>query len=282
MIQSMTGYGVAEKGEFKVEVRSLNHKHLDVSIRMPSLLLKHEIPLRNMVKERFARGRFDAIVSFTGTQHYKVSMNRELAVGIYDAFCDLKETLSVQGDISMDFFSSFRDLLISETSEFDPKVLFDAFDHALAQVAQMRNTEGTSLMVEMHEIIAKLKDLHRGIAGLSGRVGPRHLELFRQKVAVLLSEIPLDEARVAQELALQAQRMDIAEELARLKSHFAQIEDQLSSEGPIGRRLDFIFQELNREVNTIASKVDDIEIISLTIDMKTEIDRLREQAHNIQ
>ena len=282
MIQSMTGFGSAEINNFKVEVRSLNHRYMEVSVRMPSALMEHEIPLRKLLKERFERGKFDVNVSLTDKRQLKVNINRELAKGIYSAFSDLQKELGIPGPITMDLFTDYRELVLSEDPEYNTESLYEAFRAVADRVEEMRKTEGDALLKELTKRTGRIGELKAEVEGLSREVAASYRETLSRKVSELLAGAVLDEARLAQEVAFLAQKSDITEELARLGSHIGQFLSLLKKGDVIGRRLDFILQEMNREVNTIASKVDDVRIINLSIEMKTELEKLREQAQNIQ
>lgn len=282
MAQGMTGFGSAEKDGFKVEVRSLNHRYIDVSVRMPSVLMEHEMPVRNIIKGTFARGKFDVVVLQTDKRQYNIRMNKELARGLYDAFLDLQKELSLPGSLSIDFFSKYRELLLTEKPELTKESLYDALKDAILRVEEMRKNEGEALKKEMMNRLEKLNVHHGEMEGLSKEIVHSHKEILSKRIAELTFNLSIDDARLAQEVAIVAQRGDISEELARLKSHYQQFYSFLSKEDVIGRRLDFLLQEINREVNTIASKASDIRIINITIDIKTEIEKMREQVQNIQ
>lgn len=278
----MTGYGAAEKEGFKVEVRSLNHKYIDISVRVPSALAEHEIPIRNLVKEKFGRGKFDITISFTDKRHMKVSINTELAREIYEAFLDVQNELSIPGRLSIDFFSGYRELLLAEEPEYDTGALYEAFHAAVLRVMEMRNKEGEALKADLAMRLGKVESMHREVEKLSKGMAYNYREVLLKRIAEITQGMTVDETRLAQEIALIAQRSDISEETARLKSHIQQFSSLLNEGGTVGRRLDFILQEMNREVNTIASKADDVRIINCTIEAKSEMEKLREQVQNIQ
>ena len=282
MIRSMTGYGAAERKGFKVEVRSLNHRYLDVNVRMPSFLLEHEIPVRNLIKDQFARGKFDVTISVTDKRQFKVRANKELAREIYDTILDLQKALSIPGSLDIGFLSWYREFLLTEEPTYSADDLYDALRDAVARVDEMRGKEGESLRKELEFHAGRVEALRAEVEELSHGMAIIHKEVLSRKVAELTSAIPIDETRLAQEIALLAQKSDITEELARLRSHMQQFNAFLSGSEAIGRKLDFLMQEMYREVNTIASKVDDIRIINLTIEIKTGIEKLKEQVQNIE
>jgi uncharacterized protein (TIGR00255 family) len=282
MIQSMTGYGAAEREGFKVEVRSLNHRYFDINVRMPSFLMEHEIPVRNLIKEQFSRGKFDVTISLTDKRKIKVRANKELAGEIYDTLLDLQNTLSIPGSLDISFLSWYREFLITEEPAYGVDDLYGALRDAVARVNEMRGSEGEALKKELEFHAGRVEVLRAEVEELSRGMAAAHKEVLSRKVAGLVSAIPIDETRLAQEIALLAQKSDITEELARLRSHIQQLNAFLSSGDAIGRKLDFLMQEMHREANTIASKVDDIRIINLSIEIKTCIEKLKEQVQNIQ
>jgi len=281
-MQSMTGFGAAERNGFKVEVRSLNHRYIEISVRMPSVLMEHEIPVRNIIKGRFARGKFDVNISLADKRQLKMGINKELAKGIYDAFSDLQKELTLPGSLNIDFFSSFRELLVAEEPEYDADALYNALNDAVSRVEEMRRTEGETLKKEMESSLKRLADMRNEIEGLSHGLAAHYRETLSKRIAELVSNLSIDETRLAQEVAIIAQKSDITEEKARFRSHIQQFLSALSNGDVIGRKLDFLLQEMNRETNTIASKMDDVRIINLSIEIKTEIEKLREQVQNIQ
>ena len=278
----MTGYGSAERKGFKVEVRSLNHRYLDVNVRMPSFLMEHEIPVRNLIKDQFARGKFDVTISLTDKRQFKVRANKELAREIYDTVLDLQKTLSIPGSLDIGFVSWYREFLITEEPTYSADDLYDALREAMTRVDEMRRKEGAALRKELEFHAGRVEALRAEVEAFSHGMAISHKEVLSRKVAELTSSIPIDETRLAQEIALLAQKSDITEELARLRSHMQQFNAILSGSEAIGRKLDFLMQEMYREANTIASKVDDIRIINLTIEIKTGIEKLKEQVQNIQ
>ncbi len=282
MIRSMTGYGSFEKEGFKVEVRSLNHKFLDVSVRMPSFLMEHEIAVRKMIKDSFERGKIDVAVSLTDKRQKKVKVNTDLARDMYNAFALIQQELDLPGSLDISFFSGYRELLLSEESESNADALFEALKEAVSKVEEMRKDEGSALEKELRRRLETVREKREGIEQLSKGMTASYKDKLSKKISELLLAGMPDETRMAQEIAFIAQKGDISEEIARLGSHIRQFGTFLSSDESVGRRLDFLCQEMNRESNTIAAKVDDVNIINLTIDIKSELEKLREQVQNIQ
>jgi len=278
----MTGFGSAEKGCFKVELRSVNHRFLDLSIKMPQNLSRLEMPLRNMVKERFSRGRFDILVSIIHEGRPKVRIDAEMARGIHDALRSLKDELSLEGSVSVETMAGFRELILSEDVEYDEEPLYAAFREAMEKLKAMRRREGEAIVNDMGSRLDRLEKLNGEVAQLCPSVVNECRERLRTRLATLFGDLKFDETRVLQEAAIMAEKADISEEITRITSHASQMKKILSDGDTIGRRAEFILQELNREVNTIASKADDYRISSITVEMKSELEKMREQAQNIQ
>lgn len=281
-IQSMTGFGSGERDGFRVDVRSLNHRYLDISVKMPPALLENEILIRNMIKERFARGKFEVFISFTDKRQYNFMVNKEMARGIYNAFLEIQRELSIPGIVGIDLLSRYGDMLISDNPEYSVDSLKEALMDAISQLEDMRKKEGEILANFIKISLKRIIDINEKIKDLSKDTTLRCREALTKKISDLISDLSIDESRLAQEVAFIAQKTDITEELVRLNSHASQFLNILSNGNVIGRRLDFFLQEMNREANTIASKSDDSRIIDLTIELKTEIEKIREQIQNIQ
>jgi len=282
MIQSMTGFGSAERGSFKVEMRSVNHRFLDISIKMSQNLNRHEMPLRNMVREKFSRGRFDVMVSIIHEGKPKVRIDTVMAREICDALRSLKDDLSLEGSIGMETIAGFKELILSEDVEYDAEPLYAAFREAIEKLTAMRRREGEAISKDMRSRLDRLEQLKGEVAHLCPSVVNECMERFKERLAALFGDLKFDENRVLQEAAMMAEKADTSEEITRIASHAAQMRKILSDGDTIGRKVEFVLQELNREVNTIASKADDYRISSITIEMKSELEKMREQAQNIQ
>ncbi|MBI5188132.1 MAG: YicC family protein [Nitrospirae bacterium] len=282
MVQSMTGFGSAEKNGFRVEIRSLNHRFIDISTKVPSYMSQHDIPLRKILKERFHRGRFDVSVSITGHELTQLSINKELARKIYTAFQDLQKELSIPGQIYIDTLANYRELIIEEEPEYDVDALYTAFTEAVSKLEAMRMQEGEMLSKELRNSAESLNVLNNKIKSLCPDMLTCYREKLSERLKTILGGIEPDNVRIMQEAAIMAERLDISEEVSRIENHIKQFIEILNDGNVIGRRLDFLLQEINREVNTIASKSSDYTILSLTVEMKIEIEKMREQVQNIQ
>jgi uncharacterized protein (TIGR00255 family) len=281
MVQSMTGFGSAERGGFRVEIRSLNHRFLDISMKLPPGLGEHEIPLREILRERFGRGKFDVYVSTTGERQLRLKLDKAVAGEILDALNRLKEELSLPGSIGMDTLLNWKGLFMTEELSYEAGPLYEAFNEAAAGVENMRVREGEALSSEIAARADRLEALNNGIIEVYPAVREESRERFVKRLKEFLPG-EYDEAKVIQEASSAAERSDISEEVSRLKNHIEHLRKILSAGGKIGRKLDFLLQEVNREANTIASKTDDYRVLSLVIDMKAETEKAREQVQNIQ
>lgn len=278
----MTGFGSADKDGFRVEVRSLNHRFTEISVKLPPALGRHEMALRDALKEKFRRGKFDVFVSAAGAGSVSVKLDREMAEGILHSLRELKEWLSVEGEITLDMLLGWKEFFLHEEVSFDPAPLFSAFGEALAGLEEMRLREGRALAGEIQGRVEAIEALNGRIQALSPSVADAFREKFHQRLSALVKEAPVEEARLLQEAAAAAERADISEEVNRVGTHLEHIRRVLADGDTVGRKLDFLLQELHREANTISSKAGDERVLHLVIEMKTEIERAREQAQNIQ
>jgi uncharacterized protein (TIGR00255 family) len=278
----MTGYGSAECGDFKVEIRSLNHRYIDITFRMPQDLLKYEIPLRNIIKGRFSRGKFDVIIALTQERIPNIGFDMGRARSIYNSLNQLKDALRLTGEIGIETIMTFRDMILTEAFEYNIDSLFEAFNVALDNLSLMREEEGRNLRDDLRGKLDLLAGYNEQLSRYAEESPVQIKERLTERVANLLGDVKIDEARILQEVALLIERADINEEITRIDSHLRQMRKLISEGDTIGRKLDFILQELNREVNTISSKSSDYRISSLLVDMRAEIEKMREQAQNIQ
>ncbi|MCX7913052.1 MAG: YicC family protein [Thermodesulfovibrionales bacterium] len=285
MIQSMTGFGFAEGGGFKVEIRSVNHRHMEISIKLPTHLLEHDLVIRQMLKRKFLRGKFDVNVLLSGDTRHRVKPNLKLAKELYEVLQNLKDEFSIQEPISLAHLLIFREILLSEEMEYSSDELLQIVEEAINKLYEMRVRESDEIIRDILSILNTLKDLRDQIEIYSKDSINEHRDKLFKKITDLVSTIQIDEWRFSQEVAYIAQRLDINEELVRLKSHLENLEKvfvRKHEEEAVGKKLDFLSQEILRELNTVASKTDNIDIINKVIEMKLHIEKLREHAQNIQ
>ncbi len=278
----MTGFGSSEKNGFRVEIRSLNHRFIDITIKSPSYLSQHDLSLRNLLKGRFQRGKFDVIVTTDNDEIVRVTINKKMAGIIYSSFKELQEELSIPGQLDINTLAGYRELLIKEDAVYDIDALYDAFQEAISHIEAMRVKEGGMIVQEQRQRAELLKTTNNKIKSLMPYLIDRYKAKFSERLGVLLETREIESAKIIQEAAIMLEKLDISEELNRIENHVLQLIETLDEGNAIGRKLDFLLQEIGRETNTIAAKSSDYTISSLTVDMKLEIEKMREQVQNIQ
>lgn len=293
MIKSMTGFGRCEVSEgdrkFTVEMKGVNHRYLDANIRMPKKLNFFDSAIRTVLKQYVTRGKVDIFITYEDFTENQVALkyNESLAKEYLDAFKKMEETFGLENDIRVSTVSRCPEVLTMEEQSADEdelwKGLKKALEGALKQFVETRGIEGENLK---NDIIAKLDGMYEKVACIEVR-SPEIVAEYRakleEKVKELLADTQMDEGRIAAEVVIFADKICTDEEVVRLKSHIAHMKETFATEeNGIGRKLDFIAQEMNREANTILSKANDIEVSNYAIDLKTEIEKVREQIQNIE
>ena len=278
----MTGFGSAEKNGFRVEIRSLNHRFMDITIKAPSYLSQYDVALRNMLKEKFQRGKFDVTVSTDNHRMAQVTINKDMAEKIYTAFKEIQKELSIPGKLDINTLAGYRELLVEENAKYDIDALYTAFREAVSCLEAMRIREGGMLADEQRQRAASLKATNDKIKSLMPSLIEQYKAKFSERLRLLLEPREIDNAKVIQEASVVLEQLDISEEVHRIENHVQQLTETLKEGNVMGRKLDFLLQEIGREVNTIAAKSGDYTISSLTVDMKLEIEKMREQVQNLQ
>jgi uncharacterized protein (TIGR00255 family) len=282
MIQSMTGFGSASHNSFMVEIRSLNHRHIDIFLKLPAYMNQHEIALRNILKEHFQRGRIDVTVLMPHEKGPPLTINKERAKNLYTAMLELQKETGIPGQISMETLAGIRELYTEQEPEYNTDDLFVAFHEAVSNLEQMRMREGALLTEELTKRLVVVKELTNRIKSLAPDELVRWREKFIERLRLILDTEMVDNNRILQEAAVMAEKLDIAEEIHRLENHRKQFGEVLNNERIVGRKLDFLLQEMGREVNTLAYKSGDYAISNIVVEMKTEIEKMREQTQNLQ
>lgn len=282
MIQSMTGFGSAEKNGFRVEIRSLNHRFMDISMKLQQLLSEHEIPMRKMLKEKFARGKFDVSVSAVGDSKAGLKFNEELAKDVYESLKALQSRLSIPGTIEIQTLLSYKELFLAGSQEYDSGLLYGAFNEAMEQLKKMRVEEGRAIAEDISNMADRVESLNKDLWSIVPDVIADYKVKFHERLREILEGVEYDRDRVLQEVAIMIEKRDVTEELTRIDAHIKQFRKILKSGDIIGKQLDFLTQEFNREANTVASKAGDYRIASIIIEMKSAIEKIREQVQNIQ
>ncbi len=288
----MTGFGRAESAGggrvFTVEVQSVNHRFLEVRCRLPKRLGGLEPRIQQAIQQRFARGHFEAVVldkDLDGRSR-TLKVDVPLAVQYVDALRTLQQTLGLPGEVTLEMLTGQRDLVSVEESPESLDESWEALRPALAgaldALAEMRRREGAALVAALEKHLDEVEAILAGIVQRAPDLTRSQRDRLRERVADLLDGRPLDPGRLEQEVALLAERGDVAEECDRLRSHLAQFRTTLKQSGPQGRRLDFLLQEMHREANTIGSKSADAALAHEVVGLKTSIERLREQVQNLE
>jgi uncharacterized protein (TIGR00255 family) len=288
----MTGYGRAEssKGtlEFSVEIRSGNNRFREIILRLPQSLQPSEDRIRSIVSSRLRRGRIEVSIQIkdNGDKGLNLELNRPLVRAYATIFNELNEELGCKQPIDLSFFSQLKDTIIVKQDSVDLEGIWpdlkDVLDKALLSLETMRMDEGKALE---EDFLVRLKRIKGDIEEIRNRAKvtvEEYRDKLIQKINKLIEGIDIAEDRLMQEVAIMADRTDITEELIRVESHLEQFRSYMNQDDLIGRRLDFLLQEINREVNTMASKAADSFVSQLVVDIKAELERLREQIQNVE
>ena len=292
MVKSMTGFGrggYAQDGkEFTVEIKTVNHRYSDVSIKMPRQIGFLEDKVRELVGRAISRGKIDVFITYynySDDAKY-VTFDEALAKTYISAVEALRDKFGLRDDISVSLISKYPDVLKVEQNEEDEEILWSmlkiAAENALASLIAMRENEGEGLKNVLLDRAVYIEGMIEEISKRAPEVPKEYKLKLETRLKDLLEQQTVDENRLAMEIALFADRCSIDEELVRLASHIGQMREALSMNQPIGRKLDFLVQEMNREINTIGSKANDLAITKSVVEIKSEIEKIREQIQNIE
>lgn len=293
MIYSMTAYGRAEHemegGSLLAEIRSVNNRYREVILRMPKNYQHLEEELKRLIGSRVRRGRLEVSIEMERNGEappYELELNEPLVQSYIRIFRQLEEVYGMDAEIRPDTFSQFRDIIVARPEKVDTDQMDSAFrialEKALDSYDHMRRREGEAIEEDFR---MRLEIMEKYVRGIEERI-PEVVEMkagrLKERIASMIGDVEIDEARLAQEVAILAEKSDITEELVRIKSHLKQFEDFLSKDDALGRRLDFLVQEINREVNTLSAKASDAFISGTVVEMKAELEKLREQIQNVE
>ena len=293
MLNSMTGFGrgehVTPSGRYLCELQSVNHRYLEVRSRLPRRLAGLDLLIQRAVQGRFARGRIDVTVTeeLPDGEPKRLRLNRTLAIEYLSAFKALQAELGLPGEVTLEFLCSQRDLFEVEgdeagSPEADWPEIQTALERAMEGVAEMRRDEGRALKAAL---LGHLDQVEAILAGIIARA-PEVVRSYKNRLEIRLQRLlegkTVDPGRLEQEVALLADRSDIAEEVARLTSHLGQFRESIGQQGPHGRRSEFLLQEMQREANTIGAKANDAKISQDVIALKSTLEQLREQVQNVE
>ena len=293
MIKSMTGFGRCEvqdeSRKFTVEMKSVNHRYLDANIRMPKKLNFFETAIRSLLKQSVQRGKVDIFITYEDLSEQQVSLkyNEVLAAEYLSYFEKMQEKFSLENDIRVSTLSRYPEVLTMEEQAVDEEELWKglkkALDGAIRQFVETRTSEGEHLREDRIEKLDNMLKLVGCIEERSPQIIAEYRDKLETKVKELLADTQIEDSRIAAEVVIFADKICTDEEVVRLRSHIVHMKDTLvSDDSGIGRKLDFIAQEMNREANTILSKANDLEISNIGIELKTEIEKVREQIQNIE
>lgn len=292
MIQSMTGYGRSEVRDeglgLTVELRSVNHRFLDIVLRMPKVLAELETRARELIARRLSRGRVAGVVQWESNSEEpgEVVVNREVADRYHSLLCDLKQTYDLAGEVDLATMASRPDIWKLEREEIDLEAVWGLVEkglsEALDELVMMRVREGQELAKDLAARVGAVRRMGSEIeAWMPEKVGNAK-DRLRERLEVLLDTPEIPPERLAMEAAVYADRMDCTEECVRLRVHCDQFDRYLRDGGPVGRKLNFLLQEMGREANTIGSKANDAEVSLQVVRLKEEVEKLREQVQNIE
>jgi len=292
MIKSMTGYGrstsTSSTGDITVEVKSVNHRFCDTSIRLPSKLAFCETGIKKEIEKGISRGRVDLNINIESAGSATKSFNIDipLARAYIAAIKKLKAELSLEGEPSITDIINLKDIIIpgEEAADHDTIMaeLIEPVRDALASLNEMRADEGKNMVTDIKEHLAHIEETVCKLSARQPEVVNHYKAKLKERIEKLTDGVEVDEFRLAQELAILADRSDITEEIVRLKSHLKQFDTLLEEGGVLGRKLDFLVQEMNREINTVGSKSNDSEISLSVVSVKAAIEKIKEQVQNIE
>jgi uncharacterized protein (TIGR00255 family) len=292
VVLSMTGFGRGkaedDSREINIELKTINHRYLDINLRMPRSLSFLEDEVRKYIQQAISRGRVEAYIGYNNkaNDQITVTVNQSVANAYIDAFKELAALLQTDERPGLAVLSDIDDIFTITEQEEDEEslrcLMFNALDQALQVLIQMRQKEGQYLAEDIWERSKTINDMLDAIEARSPLVVEEYRSKLEQRLKDLLKTTDLDEARFNTEVAYFADRSNITEEIIRLRSHIIQLQQTLKAESPIGRKLDFIVQEMNREANTIGSKSSDVTITNKVVEIKSELEKIREQVQNLE
>lgn len=289
----MTGFGRGDSAgkdfAINIELKTVNNRFLDVNMRLGSELQSYESELKKRIGNRLSRGRVDVNVQYERTSAIEYELNRPLISGYLSALKELKSEFEIKGEPDLNFVARLPNAIQTKNenaSEEFKAGLFAALSDALIKLEKMRDTEGLSLKQDLSNLLTEISEVIPAIEAESENVTGEYKDRLEKRITKLLtmseSEIELDQARLAQEVAYLSDKSDISEEISRLKSHVEQFSAIMEEEGTVGKRLDFLTQELNREANTIASKTQNLVVKEAALRIKGQIEKIREQVQNVE
>ncbi len=292
MLRSMTGYGrqqmVIDGHDISVEIKSVNHRYYEFSARVPRAYGFLEEKLKTFLKGSISRGKVEVNVLINNLNGKEVNINIDkiMAAGYVNALRDANKELGLEDDITLSRIIKFSDIFNVQKVQDDEEKIWNEVNevaqHALDKFIEMRQTEGVSLKTDLLEKIANIELILGKVEAIAPLTAERYRERLFTKLSEILGDKNVDEQRIITEAAIFAEKIAVDEETVRLRSHIRQFRELLEVDEPLGRKLDFLVQEINREINTTGSKAQDVEITKCVVDMKSEVEKIREQIQNIE
>lgn len=294
MLRSMTGYSQAqletEEYDIIVEIKSVNHKYQKIYLHIPDHFSSLEPKIKEIIKSRVGRGKVNYNLEIKNKEEaeVKVSINQTTATEYIDSLKRLKDKFDLTGELNINLLTQFDDILEVEEVKQNVEGLWpeieEATKEALVDFIGMREKEGSKLLADLAARVENMRNLLEKIEDRIPEMVDKYKSKLESRLEELLSDAEVDEERLANEVVIMADKSDVTEELVRLKSHIEQFEEtlELNVAEPVGRKLDFIAQEMHREINTVGSKINDSEISNYVINLKSEVDKIREQVRNVE
>ena len=291
MIRSMTGYGRGNisknEREYQIEIKSVNHRYLDISAKMPRQLSYLEDAIKKEIASKVKRGKIDVFITFNNNslEGRTIKINTELAHAYIEELKRLSEKEKILSDIQVTEISKYPDVLNIQNEQDDDKIkeeLIEVLNDAIENFISMRQTEGSKISEDLLKRLDYIEVKVNEISKLSTGLIEEYVVKLETRIKEFLKDQEIDKQRLAQEVVIYADKCSVEEEITRLNSHILQFKNLLNSDEAVGKKLDFIVQEMNRETNTIGSKANNLDITKRVIDLKTEIENIREQIQNIE
>ena len=291
MIKSMTGYGKSSshinQRNYQVEIKSVNHRYLDITVRLPKQLSFLEEEIKKRISEKIKRGKIDIVVTFENNsdEGRNIIINQQIAKLYIEQLKKLAEEEKIESNIEVTEIAKYPDVLNIQTNQEDDVLkneLMPTIEEAVELLVEMREREGKKIAEDLSLRIKSIEEKILLISQKSTGLIQEYVVKLEKRIKEILQDDEIDKSRIAQEVVIYADKCSIEEEITRLRSHIEQFYTILESDGPSGKRLDFIVQEMNREINTIGSKSNSVEITNGVIDVKTELENVREQIQNIE
>ncbi len=289
MIKSMTGFGksslINTKREYQMEIKSVNHRYLDINIRMPRQLIYLEETIKKEIASKIKRGKIEVYITFENKGSNIVTLNKKLAKIYIEQLKQLAEETNISPEINVLEVAKMPDIFNVTSDENDEEIkqeIIELTNNATTKLVEMRKFEGIKIAQDLQNRVELINNKIIKISKISTRLIEEYIVKLEKRIKEILKTEDIDKNRLAQEVVIYADKCSIEEEITRLKSHINQFKELLITDEAVGKKLDFLIQEMNRETNTIGSKANQLEIINYVVDIKTELENIREQIQNIE